>query len=63
MPNQRAETMAQTTCTLPREMIDRARELANLRLTSTSAIIRQALAEFLERDERQYTRTEYRGRE
>lgn len=50
MPNQRAETMAQTTCTLPREMIDRARELANLRLTSTSAIIRQALAEFLERE-------------
>lgn len=59
MPNQRAGNMVGFNCTLPRELADQVRELADRRLTTRSAIIRQALAEFLSREKRATGRSEH----
>lgn len=51
MPNQRSDRMVPVTVTLPRELIEGARALPSTRLATFSAIVRQALAEFVNREE------------
>lgn len=52
MPNQRSAHMASIHTTIPRDLLDRSRSLADTRMVTLSAIVRQALAEFLAREER-----------